>query len=99
MSPDIAKLIESADLLAERMSLPKPDPISVRAKINEILYERGHLESLAQGISSIEELALLLLAHFQTLICNLAGVSQIDATYEFQDIHKAIEHAILQASA
>ncbi len=99
MSPDIDRLIEIAHMLADRMNLPKPDPDYVRGKVNELLYERDHLECLEQGITTIDEVALLLLGHFHTLICNSANTVQSSATYEFHDLQKAIEHAILRAGA
>lgn len=88
----ISGLIPIGKERAEKLSLPPVDDIELRIKINEILIERGNYEGAMKGIITKNELANLLLAHFQTFICNKAKVREPLILPEYSDlVYKIID--------
>ena len=75
---NIERLISGLILIgreqAEILSLPSVENDKLRGKIVELLIERGNYECAKHGIITKDELANLILAHFQTFLCNNAKV-------------------------
>jgi len=61
---------------AEILSLPPVDNSELRKKIVDLLIERGNYECAMRGIITKNELANLIVAHFQTFICRQAEVKE-----------------------
>jgi len=81
-----SELVECGIKLAHHLELPTPPREKLIEKINEILIERENYECAKAGIITKEETASLMLQHFQTLICNLAKVSEADVVNSWMDL-------------
>ena len=82
----ISGLILMGKEQAERLSLPPVDDSELRIKIDELLIERGNYECAMTGIITKNELANLILAHFQTFICNKAEVQEPSTLPEYSGL-------------
>lgn len=72
--------------LARHLELPVPPREKLIEKINEILIERDNYECAKAGLITKDETAYLMLQHFQSLICNLAKVSEPDVVNSWMDL-------------
>jgi hypothetical protein len=87
---NVERLISSLILIgkeqAELLSLPPVDDSELRIKIYELLIERRSYECAMKGIITKNELANLILAHFQTFICNKAEVHEPSILPEYSGL-------------
>ena len=80
------KLIKCGKYLANLHSLPVPADEIFIAKIDEILIKRESYNGALDGIITKEEMATLVLQHFQTLLCHNAGISESTLTKEWDEL-------------
>jgi hypothetical protein len=66
--PDIHRLVEIANELADVLRVGRAPEAKVREKLDEILFERGAFESASSGIITEDELVRLVLEHLHTLL-------------------------------
>ena len=93
--PDTEKLIDAGVMLAGRLSLPPPSREEYQKKIEEIFFERKNYEGALQGLITHREAVNLIIQHFQTLICRLAGAEEPSTAYDVEDIVNKSEKALL----
>ncbi|MEP1857427.1 MAG: hypothetical protein ABJI60_06490 [Kangiellaceae bacterium] len=69
-SPNIEELLECGVSLAEELGMEVPPREMFNSKIDEVLFERENYECAKSGLITNDELVNLVIAHFQTLVCN-----------------------------
>ncbi|WP_444904233.1 hypothetical protein ACJJIU_03750 [Microbulbifer sp. CnH-101-E] len=98
MNFDEEKLIQCGVKLAEMHDLPAPPHELFRRKIHELLIERENYEGALKGIITREEAALLVLQHFQTLICHSAGKNEVSLVEDWSSLVEPVTSALFVKS-
>jgi hypothetical protein len=78
------------------MELGSPDIEKIERKIDEILFERDNYECALKGLITKDELSLLLLAHFHTLICNSNNSKEPMEVSDFDNIQRKVKNALFK---
>ena len=90
------ELIQCGKKLASHLGLPKPSDKELSDKICEILIERENYSYAKEGLLTQEETASLLLQHFQTLICRVAGISEAELTIDWSGLVPEVKNALFK---
>ena len=87
---DIEKITKNLIMIgneqAYNLSLPKVPYIDLKNKIKELLIDRNVYKSAIKGIITKSEMANLILAHFQTLICENANTQEPSNLPEYSEL-------------
>ena len=80
------ELVKCGNKLAAQLNLPEPPESELRSKISEILVERNNYNGAIEGLITKDEIASLVLQHFQTLICSHANVSESKVNISWESV-------------
>jgi predicted ATPase len=83
-------LVEIGRQQAILLCAPPASEVEIRKKIDELLIHRKVYEAAMRNIITRSELANLILAHFQTLICKEAGVAEPSELIDYEELSKKI---------
>ena len=83
-------LVEIGRQQAILLCAPPASEVELRKKIDELLIHRKIYEAAMRDIITKSELANLILAHFQTLICKEAGVAEPPELIDYEELSKKI---------
>ena len=91
-----SELVECAEKLSNEFKLPIVPKNRVIEKINELLIERNNYECVQLGIITKDELALVVLQHFQSLICNHANIEETEFVGSWERVIPEIMNALFK---